>query len=115
MTTIAQARAALVTAVGAVDAQSTATACYVYSNGSDMARVGQSGVQWGFRVTCAVGQRGSDATGSADLAALVAAKLATLNALAGWGIQSVSEDRMRTIGGGEQLTADIAVFTKVDI
>jgi hypothetical protein len=62
-----------------------------------------------------VGQRGADSVASADLAALVAAKLATLNALAGWGISGVSEDRMRTIGGGEQLTADIAVSTKVDI
>jgi len=115
VTTIAQARAALVTAVGAVDAEGTASACYVYSEGSSMERVGQSGVQWGFRVTCAVGLRGTASTGSADLAAFVAGKLATLNALAGWGIAGVSGDRVRTIGGGEQLSADIAVFTKVDI
>ena len=115
MTTIAAARAVLAAAVGAVDAQSTSAACYVYSNGSSMDRLGQSGVQWDFRVTCAVGQRGTDAVASAELEALVAAKLAILNALAGWGIAGVSSDGMRTIGGGEQLSADIAVFTKVDI
>ncbi len=115
MTTIAAAYAALSTAVGATDAQSTAAACYVYSSGSDMTGLGRTGVEWGFRVTCAVGMAGSNSTGSKTLAALVAAKLATLNALAGWRIVSVGPDAMRTIGGGEQLTADIAVTTKVDI
>jgi hypothetical protein len=115
MTTIAQARAALVTAVGAVDAEGTAAACYVFSGGTDMERLGQTGVEWEFRVTCAVGLRGTLSTGSAELAAYVAGKLATLNALAGWRIVRVSPDGGRTIGGGEQLAADIIVSTKVDI
>ena len=115
MTTVAQARAALVTAVGAVDAYRAPPQAYVYSNGTDFTRLGQTGVEWGFRVTCAVGWKADDAKASQALAALVAAKLAILNALPGWAMLSVSSDVVRQIGGADHLTADIAVSTKVDI
>lgn len=115
MTDVAAARAALVELVGASDAPVDPPACYVFSNGTDMSRLGGTGVAWGFRVTCAVGYGGDDATASQDLAELLGAKLALLNDPSTWAIASVSSDQVRTIAGGEQLTADIAVTTKVDI
>lgn len=115
MTTVAQARAALVTAVGASDAPVDPPACYVYSNGSDLAPLGGEGVEWEFRVTCSVGDYSDDAQMSAALASLVASKLATLYALAGWRVRSVGPDQIRRIAGGDQFTADIAVSTVVHI
>ena len=115
MTTIAQARAALVTAVGAVDAYRTPPQTYVYSGGTDMERLGGSSTKWAFRVICAVGWKSDDAKASAALAALLAAKLAILQASSLYEITSVSPDVVRQIGGADHLTADIAVSCKVDI
>lgn len=115
MTTVAQARAALVTAVGAVDAYRTPPACYVYSNGTDFTGLGGSSVEWGFRVTCAVGWKSDDAKASTALGTLVLAKLVILQASPLYRIVSVSGDQVRQIGGADHLTADIAVTCKVDI
>lgn len=115
MTTIAQARTALVSAVGAAEKYASPPGCFVFSSGTDMAGLGRTGVEWGFRVVCYVGYKGDDGQASADLAAVVAAKLATLNASNIYRIVSVGPDGVRTIAGGEHLTADIAVTTKVDI
>ena len=115
MTTVAQARAALVTAVSAVDAYRTPPQCYVYSNGTDMQGLGGSSVKWGFRVTCAVGWKSDDAKASSALGTLVLAKLAILQASPIYEIGGVSADVVRQIGGADHLTADIAVSTKVDI
>ena len=115
MTTVAQARAALVTAVGAVDAYRAPPQCYVYSNGTSMEILGGSSVKWGFRVTCAVGWKADDAKASQALAAVLAAKLAILQASSLYEIASVGPDVVRQIGGADHLTADIAVSCKVDI
>lgn len=115
MTTILQARSALVTAVGASDAPIDPPACYVYSRGSDLASLGGGGIDWGFRVTCAVPYQGDDATASAELASLLSAKLIVMRTLAGWRIDGVGQDQIRTIAGGEQFTADINVTFRVHI
>lgn len=115
MTSIGDARAALVALVEASENPADPPACYVYSSGSDMTGLGGTGRSWGFRVTCAVGYVADHAGASQYLAELVDAKLALLVAPSEWGIVSVSSDQVRSIAGGEQLTADIAVTTKVDI
>ena len=115
MTTVAQARAALVTAVSAVDAYRAPPQCYVYSNGTDFTGLGGSSVEWSFRVTCAVGWKADDAKASSALGTLVQSKLSTLQASPIYRIQSVSGDVVRQIGGADHLTADIAVSCKVDI
>jgi hypothetical protein len=93
MTTIKDARAALVTAVGALDSAGDPPACYVYSQGSDLTILGKASVQWTFRVACMVGYQGDDATASRDLADLVEAKLIILWALAGWIRRRVPDHR----------------------
>lgn len=115
MTSIHGAREALVALVGAVEHPVDPPACYVFSNGTEMERVGGVSHKWTFRITCAVGYGGDDATASQDLAQQVAAKLALLNAPNQWQINSVSADQIRQIAGGDQLTADISVTTTVQI
>lgn len=115
MTTISEARTALVSAVSASDYEVDPPACYVYSGGSDLTPLGGGGIEWEFRVTCAVGYQGDGATASAALASLVAAKLTILRALGGWSIVRVSPDQIRQIAGGDQFTADIAVSSRVNI
>lgn len=114
MTTIAQAHAALSTAVGASGEIVAGPACIVFSNGSDLARLGGTGVEWGFNVLCYVGFRDNAVT-SAELAGYVQAKMVILAALAGWRIVNVNADTVRTLAGSELLTAVIAVTTKVDL
>ena len=115
MTTVVQARDALVAAVGAATAPIDPPACYVYSRGSDLTSLGGGGIDWGFRVTCAVGYQSDDATASAALASLLASKLTILRALAGWRVDGVGQDQIRTIAGGEYFTADINVTSRVHI
>ena len=57
----------------------------------------------------------SNGAASAAVATLLAAKLALLQASPLYRILRVSPDQVRTIAGGDQLTADIAVSCKVDI
>lgn len=115
MTTVADARAALVTAVGAAEAEVDPPACYVFSGGSDLGLAGGTSIEWSFRVTCAVGIPGDMAQASTALATLVAAKLTILWALPGWRVISVGGDQTRQIAGGEQFTADITAVTLVQI
>ena len=115
MTTIAQARAALSTLVGASDEAVDPPACYVFSNGTEFERLGGTGVEWNFRVTCVVGIPGNNAQASDALAAMIAAKLALLNAPGTWQINGVSREGTVESAGSKLLTADIAVSTKVDI
>jgi hypothetical protein len=113
VTTLAEARAALVAAVGGSDAPIDPPAAYVFSNGTDF--TGFPAPEWRFRVTCAVGYGGDDAGASAALAELVGAKLAVLVGLAGWRLDGVTPDTIRQIAGGDQLTADVTVATKVTL
>jgi hypothetical protein len=115
MTSISDARTALVAAVGASDAAIDPPACYVYGSGSDMAPAGGRGFEWEFRVTCAVAYSADDASASALLAALLASKLTVLWQLAGWRVLRVGPDQVRQIAGGDQFTADIAVTTIIHI
>ncbi len=115
MTTLAAARSALVTAVGASDSMADPPATYVYSRGSDMARLGGTGVQWGFRVSCVVGYQGDDATAEASLFTLLASKLAVLIPLAGWAIERVSPSLVTDTGGGKYYSADVDVSTVVHL
>ena len=114
MTTIAQAHAALSTAVGASPEIVAGPACIVFSGGSDLTQLGGTGVAWGFSVLCYVGARDNAVT-TAELAAYVQTKLAVILALAGWRLVSVDGDTTRTLAGSELLTAVIAVTTKVDL
>ena len=115
MSTIAQARAALSTLVGASDDAIAPPAVYVFSNGTDMERLGGVGVEWAFRVTCVVGIPGNNAQASDALATLIAAKLSALNAPSVWRVLSVSREGTTEVAGSKLLAADIAVSTKVEI
>ena len=115
MTTLAAARSALVTAVGASDSMADPPATYVYSQGSDMTRLGGTGVEWRFRVSCVVGYQGDDATAEGALFSLLTSKLAILNPLAGWAIDRVSPSLVTDIGGGKYYSADIDVSTVVHL
>jgi hypothetical protein len=112
MTSLAQARSALVTAVSAAQSAIDPPACYVWSNGSDLTNLGGSNVQWEFRVVCEVGYNGPDASVALD--ALVAAKLVILWALPGYSVTAVTPEGISTIAGGEYLTASITVTTPVE-
>ncbi len=115
MSTVAQARAALSSLVGASDDAIDPPACYVFSNGSEMQRLGGVGIEWEFRVTCVVGIFGSNAQASDALATMISAKLALLNAPSVWRVISVSREGTTEVAGSKLLAADIAVSTKVDI
>lgn len=112
MTTIAEARDALDTAVGASDEIVAGPACIVFSNGSDLAKLGGSNVEWGFNILCYVGLRDNRVT-STELATYVQSVMVILNALAGFRVVSVGRDTVRTLAGSDLLTADIAVTTTV--
>ena len=112
--TIASAHAALTSAVSAAMEPIDPPACIAFSNGSDLKGLGGASVEWRYTVTCYVGWR-DNATATAALAALVQAKLVILRALAGFSILSVSPDTIRTLAGGEILSADIAVSTPVEL
>ena len=114
MASLAAARAALVTLVGASEESVDPPATYVYSSGTDSTRLGGSSVEWEFRVTVSGGMQ-SNGAASAAVATLLAAKLSALQASPLYRILRVSPDQVRTSAGGDQLTADIAVSCKVDI
>lgn len=118
MTTLAQARSALVTAVGASGAAVDPPATYVFSRGSDLEVLGRggsgtTGYKWGFRVQCVVAYQGDDATASASCAALLQTTVAALLALAGWELERVSADLIIETAGGKYFGADIDVSTVV--
>ncbi len=115
MTTVAAARTALVSAVSASEKETNGTACYVTSGGTDFTRLGGSSCEWTFRVTCAVGWNTDIGTMETALATLVAAKVAILQASSLYHMETVGAASSRQIGGGDHLTADISVTTKVDI
>jgi len=115
MSTIAQQRAALVTAVGGTDGPISPPCTVVVSNGSDLASLGGESTEWGFRVVCYAGLYSDSAAMEDILAALVIAKLAILRALAGCRIISVSPSLIRDADGAKILAADIAVSMNVTL
>jgi hypothetical protein len=114
MTTVADAHAALSTAVGAASEIVSPPACIVFSQGSDLRGLGGSQVEWRYNVTCYVGWQ-DNAGSTTELAGLVQAKLVILRALAGWAVISVTPDTIRELAGGSMLSADIAVSSKVEL
>ena len=116
MTTLAAARAALVTAVGAVDDYGDTTGCMVFSEGSPLSPMyGDGSVNWNWRVACYVGFRNNSGTADIELAELVAAKVLIIQALPGWKLDGVSASGVAQISGNDSLAADIAVSTKVTL
>jgi len=115
MTTIAQARTALVSAVGGTDGPISPPATVVVSNGSDLTSLGGESTEWGFRVVVYAGLYSDNAAMEDILAALVIAKLAALRALAGCRIISVSGSLIRESDGGRLLAADIAVSMNITL
>ena len=115
MSTVAQARSALSTLVGASDDAVDPPAVYVFSNGTEFQRLGGVGVEWEFRITCVVGIPGNNAQASNALAALIATTLGTLNTSTTWRILNVSREGVTEVAGSKLLAADIAVSTKVEI
>jgi hypothetical protein len=109
MSTIAQQRQALVTAVSGTDGPISPPCAVVVSNGSDLASLGGESAEWGFRVVVYAGLYSDNAAMEDTLAALVIAKLAALRSLAGCRILSVSGSLIRESDGGRLLAADIAV------
>ncbi len=91
---------------------SLAGPCIVFSNGSDLQRLGGTNTECGFNVLCYVGLRDNRVT-STELATYIQAQMVILTALAGFRIVSVGRDTIRTLAGSDLLTADIAVTTTV--
>lgn len=116
MTTLAAARAALVTAVGASDDYVDPPGCMVFSEGSPLAPMfGDGSVPWSFRVTCYVGYKSDSAASDVELSAYVAAKTLVLLQDPVWLLSGVTPATIRSLAGGEHLTADISVSTKVTL
>lgn len=115
MITLAAARTALVSAVGASDDYVDPPGCMVWSDGSDTKPTGKGSVIWRFRVMCYIGYKSDSAASDVELSAYVAAKTLILIALAGWTVDGVSPVGTRDIAGGTHLTADIAVSTYVTL
>ena len=114
MTSLAAARTALVTAVGAKDDYADPPGCMVFSNGTDAQGTLSGSYLWRFRVMCYVGYKADNAGADVELAAYVATKLAALQAVP-YQIDGVSPVGTRQIAGGEHLTADITVSTYVTL
>ena len=112
MSTVVQARDALDTAVSASDEIVAGPACIVFSNGSDLTKLGGTNVEWGFTVLCYVGLRDNRVT-STELGTYVQAQMAILLALAGFKIVSVERDSVRSLAGSDVLSAAINVTTPV--
>ncbi len=112
---VAAARQALVTAVGATDGPVSPPALVVVSGGSDLRGLGGTNVEWTFRVVCYAGLYSDNAAMEDILAAQVQSTLAVLRALAGFSIVSVSPSLIRDSDGGRVLAADIAVTTSVTL
>lgn len=121
MATIAARRAELVAALvaatvrasddpGAVEPPVT----YIYGDGSDLVGVGRGQVRYGFRLVLVAGLREAPYA-SSTLGTLAELVITTLRALAGWQLGPLSADVVRTIAGGEYLTADLSVSTMVDL
>jgi hypothetical protein len=112
---VAAARAALVSAVGATDGPLSPPCLAVVSGGSELRGLGGGNVEWTFRVVCYAGAYTDNAGLEDALGALVQSTLVTLRSLAGWSIVSVSPSLIRDADGGRVLAADIAVTTSVTL
>jgi hypothetical protein len=116
MTTLAAARTALLSAVGASDDYVDPPGCMVFSEGADLSQIwGDGSLIWRWRVTCYVGYKSDSAASDVELSAYVAAKALVLLSDPVWGVVSASPATIRTIAGGDHLAADIAVFTRVTL
>lgn len=117
--TVVQARAALVTGLSPVvvsdDPGGTAPPCVmIWGGGSDLTMLQTGKVEWTFRVTL-IAETWNASGASVALNALGATVLSKLRALAGFKVVSHGPDVVRSVGGGDYLTADIAVSTMIDL
>lgn len=116
MTTLAAARTALVSAVGAKDDYADPPACLVFSEGCDMEGSTLDGSYlWRFRVACYVAANSDTAVGDVAMNTYLATQVAALRALAGWQLVSVGRTGTAELAGGSVLAADIIVLTKVTL
>lgn len=113
---IAAARAALVSAVGATDGPASPPAIIVVQGGSDLKGVGGSNVEWTYRIILMAGLYSDDAQMEDLLATMLQTALVTLRSLSGFSIVSVTPSLVRQDkDGGRTLAADIAVTTSVTL
>ena len=115
MSTIAQQRAALVSAVGGTDGPISPPCTVVVSNGSDLTSLGGESTEWGYRVVCYAGLYSDNAAMEDKLATLILTALAALRTLAGCRIVSVTGSLIREADGARLLAADIAVSMNVTL
>lgn len=115
MTTLAAARSALVTAVGAKDDVVDPPGCLVFSDGADLAGTLKGQILWRFRVMCYVAANSDNAAGDVLMNAYLATQLGIIQALAGWAPATVSATGVSSWAGSDLLTADIAVSTYVTL
>lgn len=121
MATLASRRAELVAALVAAGVRSgddpgaiAAPCALVFGAGSDMTGIGRGQVAVEFRVTMLGGLSDAHAAG-AELATLEGTVLTVARALAGWQVGPLSGDQIRTVAGGDYLSADLALTTTVDL
>jgi hypothetical protein len=120
MTTLAQARAEVITALTTAGVRATSTPgndppyVLVQGAGIDMGHITRSEALSDWRLMCVAGA--SDSTQSAaSLDTLKLAVIQTLRALAGWRLGNVGRDGIRTYGGGEYLTAECSASRMIDL
>ena len=120
MTTLAQARAELITALTTASVRATSTPgndppyVLVQGAGIDMSHITRSEALADFRIMCVAGA--SDMAQSAlTLDTLKLAVVQTLRALGSWRLGNVGRDGIRTYGGGEYLTAECSASRMIDL
>lgn len=116
MSTLAAARAALVTAVGASDDVVDPPGCMVFSEGTDFAgALGDGTLPWRFRILAYVAARSDSAAGDVLMNAYLATLVAALYALPYWRVESVGPTGVSQLAGGDLLAANITVSTYVTL
>ena len=119
MATLAEARAAIVTVLGAGSVKVSddpgavdPPVVYIFGNGtSDLRGLGRTSVPYGFRLMCIVALQDAPAA-SAALTALCIAAFTVLKG-AGYRVDSLGPESVADIAGGKYLAADILISTMV--
>lgn len=113
MTTIADARAELTTALEAADlvvapalGRVASPYAIAFGAGIDAAHILRGQVEAGLRVMLVSG-RADQAASFTDLSDMILATVGAIRALAGWRLGTIGADTIRVIIGIEYLTADV--------
>lgn len=126
MTTLAEARAALIAAIDGAGLPASSSpgdaeppCALVFGNGVDLGdpgHVARGQVPGLFRVTVLGGIFDDGDLAGAELAAALGTVLATIRALAGWRLDQVRPDYVAaTVGGGRYLAADVIAAYPIDL